>query len=335
MLITNTSHSRSNSAMLLFICGFPGGGTDLIKTILNAHPDVFINGEMPFLANLTKYGIDHSTTFSDNANIKSFQLLLKRLDVWGNLNNIEYDFSSDLHRDEILTIEDILRICFSKQNKQVWGNKTPQNTENIDLLNQLFPKARFLIITRDVRDVCLSWKNKWSKDMVFCAQKWADRMGKGWISTALIQKERYLYVKFEDILDFPDKEIREICRFMDIPFSERMLEHHRFTEQDVDGKLNYGEPIIMNNKEKWKFQLSKKLTTRIEEIAYDTMNILGYERAYASNRRSITRSEILRGRFWDSLTMLFVGNVASKHNTFRNRLNFVTFEIRKLIMKRL
>ena len=76
---------------LLFICGFPGGGTDLVKTILNSHPDVYINGEMPFLKNVIRYGYGENTKFSNISEIAKFQKVLHKFDTWGNIENLDHN----------------------------------------------------------------------------------------------------------------------------------------------------------------------------------------------------------------------------------------------------
>jgi hypothetical protein len=319
-------------AKMLFVCGFPSGGTDLTKTILNAHPDVHLNGEMPFLRNIAEHGYHQSTVFTDLTEIEDFQRVLKNLNTWGNIENIDYDFSAALEARGKLQLDHVLRICFSSQERQVWGNKTPQNTENIAALSMLFPEAYFLIVTRDVRDICLSWKRKWGKDMIWCASKWANRMAKGWEAAQKLSSEKYLFVKFEDILSDTEVVCRGICQLLDIPFSDRMLEHHKHTSEAIDGKLNYGEPIKRDNKQKWRDHLPDRTAKRIEEIAFETMNIFDYEIAFAFAPEPISRGEKLRGMLKDACALLFIGNRASQQNTLAQRARKIFFELRKQIL---
>ena len=318
---------------LLFVCGFPGGGTDLTKTILNAHPNIYINGEMPFLKNIAHYGYSQETIFTHISEIRAFQRVLAQINTWSNIENINYDFSIEMDAKGVLRLDQVLQICFSRHNSQIWGNKTPQNTENIALLSTLFPDARFLIVTRDVRDVCLSWKNKWGKDMIWCAAKWTQRMKKGWLATQYILPERYLFVKFEDILSDTETACRKICHFLDIPFSDRMLEHHEHTTRKIDGKLNYGQPVKKDNKRKWEKQLSVETVRRIEEITLDTMNLLDYEAKYATTRQPISDWETWRGKWNDWWALLLVGNRASQQNGIGRRLQDLAFEFKKQFVK--
>jgi len=304
----------------LLICGFPSGGTDLIKTVLNAHPDIHISGEMPWLKDVAARGYDHSTVFSDIDVIHEFQNLLQSLDFWHNVGNVSHDFTENLREKGALSLEEVTQICFTGRDVKIWGNKTPQNTENIATLSQLFPNARFLIITRDIRDICLSWNKKWGKDMIWCAAKWAERMAIGKRVTDTFPKDRYLYVKFEDLLSDSEKTCAEICEFCDLPFSNNMLEHHKSIKSKIDGKINYGEPIKADNKNKWKKSLSVKTTQRIEEIAFDTMPTFDYHIEYATRKRPASYWEILRGKIKDVFALLFIGNRSSQNNTFTGRV---------------
>jgi len=318
---------------LLFVCGFPSGGTDLTKTVLNAHPDVYINGEMPFLKDLVQHGYNRHTRFTGSTDIKALQDLLTKLDVWHNIENIDYDFSLDMETKRELVLEDVLRTCFSNNASPVWGNKTPQNTENIELLLELFPSAYFLIVTRDVRDVCLSWRNKWGRDVIWCAAKWAERMRKGWVTTQSLPAERYLFVKFEDLLSNTEMICKGICQFLGVPFSDRMLEHHKYTTRIIDGKIGYGQPIKKDNRQKWKEQLPVKTVKRIEEIAYGTMYLLGYEMELAADEQPISSWETWHGIWNDSWALLLIGNRASQQNGLGRRFQSLIFEFKKRLLR--
>lgn len=226
---------------LLFVCGFPSGGTDLARLLLNAHPDIYINGEMPFLIKLKNFGCCHNS-------IKSFEDFLKLkqrlydLDNWNNIENLE------ITKDEFALLQkevgdvklvQLLSLFFSNKNKLIWGNKTPQYTENLDSIFSLFPHAKIIIIVRDVRDVCLSWNKKWGKDILWCAHKWTKRMQKGWVTANQPEfVEKCLFVKFEDMLSNTFQTSIRICNFLNINFSERMLNHHEYVTAQNMGKIN-------------------------------------------------------------------------------------------------
>jgi hypothetical protein len=307
---------------ILFSCGFGSGGTDLTKNILNAHPKIRISSEFINLPNILERGYNKDTVFSDMNEVAEFRRLLQELHFGTDFDGIDYEHSlkllaSDFAEKGSLTLEDGLRRCLSTKDATVWGTKIL--AWQIGIMSELFPKAKFLIVTRDVRDICLSWKTKWGKDMTWCSAKWAEGMRKGLEFVSGMESGKCLIIKFEDLLSATEKMCREICEFVRLPFSDRMVTYHLFTDH-WDGKINYGRPIISDNKEKWRQQLSKAEVTRIEEIAFDTMKLLGYTPEFASESKPLSRYEKARGVVRDSWAMVFVGNRAHSRNTFAGRL---------------
>ena len=60
--------------------GFPSSGTDLIKTVLNAHPKIELSGEVPYLPKLVDNGLTHESNFEDKGEVRAFTRLLQDSD---------------------------------------------------------------------------------------------------------------------------------------------------------------------------------------------------------------------------------------------------------------
>jgi hypothetical protein len=312
------------NSSLVFLCGFPSSGTDLVKNIVNAHTDVFISGEFPLLPSLaSKYG----SVVPGNIVDEVIHDLLK-IDVYNNFQNPNIALSK-LHREYFLS-EIYSAMLNSKQFK--WkGNKTPQNTEHIDKIRILFPNSRFILIIRDVRDICLSWENKWGKDKILCAHKWTSRMQKGVRKLTELEKDAFLILKFEDLLDNLEREAHKICKFLNIEYQDRMLEFDKYILNNMEGKINYGKNIIANNKGKWTTIMPDKEIKRIEEIAFDVLEMFGYHITISKEKKPINGFEKYRGFFHDIISLIFVGNRAIKNYKLRARFHSVVFEFKKRI----
>jgi hypothetical protein len=308
----------------VFLCGFPSSGTDLVKNIVNAHTDVFISGEFPFLPSLAnKYG-----AVVPEKSVDELICDLRKIDVYHSFENPNTNLSKS-SREYILS--EIYSVMLHKKQFKWKGNKTPQNTENIDNIRLLFPKAKFILIIRDVRDICLSWEKKWGKDKILCAHKWASRMQKGVEKLTELGKEFFLIVKFEDFLDNLESEVHKICDFLDIEYQERMLEFDKYIVNNIEGKINYGKNIISNNKEKWRTSFSNKEIKRIEEIAFDDLKMFGYPVTIAKEKRPLKNFEKYRGFVHDAVSLIFVGNRAIKNHKLRSRFNSIVFEFKKRV----
>ena len=305
---------------LLFVCGFPSGGTDLLKTILNAHPLIYLNGEMPLLHKIADLNVHEGKIIDSEAEIDRIKDNLLKFDIWHNIENLEEDIGLVFQEYGNIRFDSLLKVLFTKKDVIVWGNKTPQNSENMQILHKLFPQAKFLIIVRDIRDVCISWQKKWGKDMLWCADKWSYRMQKAWEAAQVIADNQTLFIAYESLITQTQANCEAICDFLNIPFSDQMLAHYQFIEERLDGKINYGQKIIPQNFNKWVTQLTSDQICRIEQIAYETMNSFGYTVSIAQECKPITKLEKGRGVLNDLLGTIATGNKASHHNSVSNRL---------------
>jgi hypothetical protein len=308
---------------LVFLCGFPSSGTDLLKNVINAHPDVCINGEFPFLHQLAHtYGATVAAEQADEV-----IATLRHIDVYHNFGNpnprlkpgrIEY------------CVADIYAAMLTDKPRRWQGNKTPQNTEHIDVLRVLFPKAKFIVIIRDVRDVALSWSNKWGKHRVLCAAKWNARMLRGARLLKELDGDDFLVIKYEALLSDLENTARQICDFLQIEYCDSMIEFHQRVHRIVDGKLNYGKALIRDNANKWTAELSSKEIRRIEEVAFQALKAFDYPISLATAERPLRKWEKYIGFIWDLGALIFIGNRAIEGNRFVDRWKTIVFEIRKL-----
>lgn len=309
----------------LFICGFPSGGTDLLKSILNAHPDIYINGEMPFLTRLLNCNYSSDLRLDSNTEIERLRNILIKIDVYKNIENI----NSDLNIPFNGTLNDALRYWFNDSEKLIWGNKTPQNSENINDLLRLFPTAKFILIVRDVRDVCLSWNRKWGKNMYGCSEKWATRMKFVLDSTNDLSVNQVLIIRYEELISDTFQTTKIISNFLNIIWSDRMLSPETYVSKIIDGKKNYGNKIIKDNLSKWRKELTIAQAKRIEGFSFNTLSKLEYDIKYALSQKRFTFFHKIFYSFWDFSAIIFVGNRYSKHNDIKSRLNSIVHEIRK------
>jgi hypothetical protein len=112
-----------------------------------------------------------------------------------------------------------------------------------------------------------------------------------------------------------------------------MLSHQDFVSERIDGKRNYGEPIKPDNTQKWQRQMSRERAQRIEEIAYETLQIYGYEVTSAVAHAPISRWELRRGRVRDLAALVLVGNRARRRNGIVERCGDLAFEVGKWLRR--
>lgn len=313
---------------LLFIGGFPSGGTDLVKNILNSHSEIYINGEMPFLHKLYDSGYFADTLLKGLQQQEKFRILAGKLDQWNNLEQNDNPLKNSSKSNSI-SVQEFLYNSFSIGNQKIWGNKTPQNTENYETLNKMFPNAKYLIVVRDIRDICLSVKKKWGKNMNLTAYKWNIRMGE--INKLSRSNPNICIVKYEDILFDLEGITKKIANFLCIKWESEMLQFHTKVENKIDGKINYGEKLITTNFNKWKKQLNNIKLKKIEGYAYSTLKDFSYDLTYA--KKQIHLSNLKRFYYYGTelISMIFVGNTNHSKNSLMDRFKKIAFEIKKRI----
>lgn len=309
---------------LVHICGFPSSGTDLLANFMSAHPDICVRGEFPMLARLAReFGATVSREEADD--------LVKKLlasDVYGNFANRAPRLDDLAHGRDRIEVAEIYMAMLTSRDIMWCGNKTPQNTENMDALLSLFPETRFVFIVRDIRDVCLSWRRKWGKDIYLCAAKWNARMAKGLRMIEALPKDRVLQLRFEDLVTDPASVGRKVSEFLGLPYDEIFLNYHLQVRAAPDGKKNFGEPIKASSQGNWRGKLTPAETRRIEEVAYPMMIRLGYSPEFAGQARPLTAVGLLAGLAADAWAMFVVGNRYRRHNGIGHRLRKVGVAMR-------
>ena len=143
--------------------GCQRSGTTLLRLLLTSHENIGIPPEGPYIVRL-KDRYTAQTDFSA-ATARDFAgafLGVSKCAEWG------------LDEDEIIealeardpanfaeAISTVHRLYLARHfpGATRWGDKNPSYVKHVDYLLQLFPNARCIFITRDGRDVALSWMN--------------------------------------------------------------------------------------------------------------------------------------------------------------------------------
>ena len=316
----------------LHIGAFPSGGSTLTYHFVNGHPSVAVTGELPLLPKVLK---------RFDAEVPSERLAeaieaLYECDFYESFGKRVVSADDFDPRDTYSFAEIYYRLLMSggrppmceRPDARWFGNETPQNTEYLDDLIRIMPESRFILVTRDVRDTALSWRNKWGKDMLGCAHRWQARMGAG-IEKVRALGEKGMILRFEDLLESPATEAQRIATFLDLPDWSLFESFAQRNRRVVDGNRYSDSAIVADNKAKWRTKLTEREARRIEEIAFTTMTRAGYEPEYAKAPRPASAFEVKRSKVRDLIAMVAVGNRYKAGNTLRNRLRQLSVALRR------
>jgi hypothetical protein len=132
--------------------------------------------------------------------------------------------------------------------KRYFGDSSPVNIMQADLINQLLPRSKFIHVIRDGRDVASSvLKEKWGPNEHFAALDWwKKRIVTGQVALSKIKTENKLVLRIEDlVIHQREATFEKIKVFLDLPNHHRLEKY--FEDEILPEKLNAGrwksEPV--------------------------------------------------------------------------------------------
>jgi hypothetical protein len=188
----------------------------------------------------------------------------------------------------------------SRDSNAIWGDKSPAYTKYLPLLKAHFPSAVFVHIIRDVRDHCLSCHHAWGLNMLRAAQRWVDTIQDA-KAAAQHFPDDYIEVHYESLLDDHEGQLRRICAFLNIPFDTSMLRLEKPVEPV--GSAKGMETVLQNNKQKYKNLMNPRLQRKIEKIAGELLEHLGYSITFRCSPQRVPGSKMLLYRVTDRISM--------------------------------
>ena len=125
----------------------------------------------------------------------------------------------------------------ASRGKLRWGDKTPQNIHHIAWILRHFPRAKFIHVVRDGRDVVCSMRThprfrvvhgqtvptRIQRPLQPCIQAWLryTAAGMNWRGHA-----DYREVRYEDLVETPETTMRGVCEFLGEPYDPTLLRFH-------------------------------------------------------------------------------------------------------------
>jgi hypothetical protein len=312
----NTDPSGPNP--YLFLVGSPRSGTTLLRRILDAHSQISISAESPWI---TEYWNSRTGLTPEGLLTEGLIPQLLAHPKFHHLGVGPQELRRLLPPGARPTYASFVAVIFDlaakARGKPLIGDKTPNDVRQIHVLHALWPRARFVHLIRDGRDVCLSllgWKRKaarmaelfptWEEDSVTTAAlKWERDVRRGQELGRRLESSLYYEIRYEDLVQPATDEVRKLCGFLNVPYEEGMLEFHRGHTRDEPG-LSPKEawlPITQGLRD-WRTQMPSAEVERFEAVAGDLLDELGYRRACPSPPPAVReRATSLRERFVQEL----------------------------------
>ena len=204
--------SEIRSQLPIFIACMPRSGSTLVEQIIHAHPRAFGAGEIPYLHQLVQELQEH---------IGSYQTYPACV---ADLNTAHLDEISQSYLDEIKRMG---RSAIRVANKQL------DNYRHVPMMSLLFPAGRVIHIQREAVANCFScymamlppMQAAWASDLdnLGFVYREHERLMQHWRE---VLDYPILHVKYEDLVEEPERWIRRIIDFCGLEWDDRCLRFH-------------------------------------------------------------------------------------------------------------
>lgn len=296
----------------VFLIGSPRSGTTLLHQMFDHHPAF----ALPFESKYIVVFNNNLSEFGDLRDVKNREALIISIEKFMRNAWLERDHSEwipglaaaapRLAAEAAPSYSGVMEVIykyFSEQRgRERWGDKMATFRRCMPVVFELFPTARIVHIIRDGRDVASSLLplSFGPNTAYVAAKKWRNFVEHGLDFAARHPLQVYT-LRYEDLVDDPEKYLREICEFIGEPFNEEMLQFHksgtsRVPRKEIHGQLN--KPVNKERAARWKRDLTADQVRVFEAVAGPVLDRLNYEVVNSEAKLSI----------WDR----FVGNTAHK-----------------------
>lgn len=200
---------------LCFLLGFPRSGTTLLDVMLAGHPDVASIEERSTVEQLVQVVGDMPG---------GYPAALATLDRAGR------DALREQYRQSVAAL-----LGERAQTATMIVDKMPIRSVHSAFIQRLFPRARLLFSLRHPCDVVLSnYMQQYAANEVFVhfytlaeSVRIYDRTMRVWEFTLATLPLRTAYLRYEDLIDDPQRALRETCMFLNLPWRDDLVDHRK------------------------------------------------------------------------------------------------------------
>lgn len=296
------------------IVGVARSGTTLLRLMLDAHSELAVTHEagfIPMASNLTNplsrmFFRRLKNTAKHGSWLNSLRAEFFRTLTEGSTWN-DFHIEKDAFAEALLQLQPFsvsagfrtfFRLYAMRFDKPRWGDKTPFYCQYLPVVQNVLPEAHFIHIIRDGRDVALS-----GRGLPFTSGG-IEGIARDWVRQILLARRdvracnRYLEIRYEDLLLKTADVLRQICEFIDLPYEPRMEQYYLRANERLDelGTAYKPDGAVFAEKDsrlrlhrltsrppeptrigRWQTEMTKEELATFNKIAGGLLKELGYE----------------------------------------------------------
>lgn len=308
--------SPISDKQFIFVVGAPRSGTTWLHHMLAEHPDAIgLNEELTVFTYL--HHLDH------RFQSEKFHLDQGHWRQGAPLIYTEEEFYLKLRTIALDAYERVLR---RKPEATHVLDKHPAYALRLPLVNRLFPNCRVIHIIRDGREVAVSMMSAKRRigfgegEIRGATRDWVQHIRGARASANELGKERYMEVRYEDLMKQPERILKEIYQFAGLSFPDhevaRIARENNIKTKQVSGGDTSLNSLRATPGAIWKTKLSLEERWAMERMAGDLLQELGYSQ---SDWWAVKKSDKIRMALFPVLRK--VGNtLGSAKHTWRTPL---------------
>jgi hypothetical protein len=285
-----------------FIIGTGRCGTTMLAQMLNAHSKICIPHELQILFEYSNNGARLYEVFQENKNeyfgANDFVELIEarcphKLHEY-------FDYKSFFERQQypISSFKVLVNNLYSEiaksRHKEIFIEQTPWYGQRIDILNELFPDAKYIHMVRDGRDVAISFARTpwWHNDIGDNLERWHTEVQQIIDSSnKILNPNQMLQVRYEDFVLEPELELKRICKHLGVSFEHSMLDSTTYIDYGLYRKFDASKvsstalnewsknkisPTFKESLYAWKAYRNFDFST-IQQHIHQDLQVMGYE----------------------------------------------------------
>ena len=299
----------------IFIVSCAKSGSKMIANVLMACPDVAILSELHYRAPriVRKDVVAHARdigSLNDDENVRKFVEAMydRRFEgpYWvgvdhltrdhelGKISDIEPQVMRQRLLDSDRTHRSVMAIMLEEgakaKGKSITGSKSPVNIVCTEELLAWFPDSKLINLVRDPRAIYVSMlKERLSRESSWLSLKtllhqfirfvYVCYQYRAMLKVHLHHRSSadYYFLKYEDFIDDPEKQVRELCRFCAVDFTQEMLSPPTGAGSFYGAKMQADRGFDRQAKDRWKERIPPVYRRLLERLLRKEMREFGYE----------------------------------------------------------
>jgi len=282
---------RPDPDTLFFLVSTGRCGSTLLQAMVSSHPRLYIPPELRYFGRH-----DPIARFTDPLRDADVDAYLARcaMDIWWQDMGLDQAAFESAVRSQVRSSREIYlwvvgHIAEKRGNlKPRIGEKTTYYALHGARINELFPRAKFIHMYRDPRDVAASYLAQYwtaGRTALACAKFMKRIYNQAERLAELVGSNRFCAMKYETLVADPEQELRRLCAFLGEEFDPAML---RYEDRKESGYLEVEEewkgltrkPLTPSRIGKYAERLTPRQIWTVESVLGPLLTRLGYGQAF-------------------------------------------------------